>query len=150
MSVRTIVIMTMTRVDSVQRVLVPLCSKAVHSARNTHHATSITAATVLVRDKTATSHAKADISHVRVVTSHARVVISHARADTSLVKTKMAAISLVRVDTSPVRAAISLVRVAIQAILTSLIRSLMGNPATHIRKVLVSTRPTTTRMLSIA
>ncbi len=95
MSVRTIVVTTMTRVDSALRASALHCSKAIHSVRTIVRVTTMAGAIVLVRDKVVTSLVRVAISLVRV----RKAAISPVRADTSA----RVAISLVRVVTSPVR-----------------------------------------------
>ena len=110
MSVRTIVVTTMTRVDSALRASALHCLKAIHSVRTIVLVTTMVGAIVLVRDKVVTSLVrvatslvrvrKAAISPVRGDTSLARGAISLVRGATSLVRVRMVAISPVRADTS--------------------------------------------------
>ena len=148
MSVRTIVVTTMTKADSVLRASALRCLKVIHSVRTIVHVTTMVVAIVHVRDKVVTSLVRADISLVRADTS-VRVAISLVKVDTSPVRDRKVAISPVRADTSarvdisPVRdrGAISSAQVAI--------RNLMASPIL-IRKGHVSIRQTTIRMLSTA
>ena len=159
MSVRTIVVTTMTRVDSALRASALHCLKAIHSVRTIVLVTTMVGAIVLVRDKVVTSLVrvatslvkvrKAAISPVRVDTSLARGAISLVRGDTSLVRVRMVAISPARADTSA-RVATSLVRdrVAISSA-QGAIRDLMASRIL-IRRVRASIRQTTIQMQSTA
>ena len=137
MSVRTIVVTTMTRVDSALR------ASALHYLKAIHSASLVRGATSLVRVR------KAAISPVRGDTSLARADISLVRGATSLVRVRMVAISPARADTS-VRVATSLVRdrVAISSALVAT-RDLMASRIL-IRRVRDSIRQTTIRMQSTA
>ena len=158
MSVRTIVVTTMTRVDSALRASALHCLKAIHSVRTIVLVTTMVGAIVLVRDKVVTSLVrvatslvrvrKAAISPVRADTS-ARVAISLVRVVTSPVRDRKVAISPARADTSA-RVATSLVRdrVAISSA-QGAIRDLMASRIL-IRRVRASIRQTTIRMQSTA
>ena len=158
MSVRTIVVTTMTRVDSALRASALHCSKAIHSVRTIVLVTTMVGAIVLVRDKVVTSLVRVAISLVRVrkaaispvrADTSARVAISLVRVATSPVRDRKVAISPARADTSarvvtsPVkdREAISSVLVAIRDLMASRIL---------IRRVRASIRQTTIRMQSTA
>ena len=158
MSVRTIVVTTMTRVDSALRASALHCLKAIHSVRTIVLVTTMVGAIVLVRDKVVTSLVrvatslvrvrKAAISPVRVDTSLARGAISLVRGATSLVRVRMVAISPARADTS-VRVATSVRdRVAISSA-QGATRDLMASRIL-IRRVRASIRQTTIRMQSTA
>ena len=158
MSVRTIVVTTMTRVDSALRASALHCLKAIHSVRTIVLVTTMVGAIVLVRDKVVTSLVrgatslvrvrKAAISPVRGDTSLARGAISLVRGATSLVRVRMVAISPVRADTS-VRVATSVRdRVAISSA-QGATRDLMASRIL-IRRVRDSIRQTTIRMQSTA
>ena len=152
MSVRTIVVTTMTRVDSALRASALHCLKAIHSVRTIVLVTTMVGAIVLVRDKVVTSLVRVATSLVRVrkaALNPVRGDTSLARADISLVRGDMVAISPVRADTS-VRVVTSLVRdrVAISSALVA-IRDLMASRIL-IRRVRASIRQTTIRMQSTA
>ena len=158
MSVRTIVVTTMTRVDSALRASALHCLKAIHSVRTIVLVTTMVGAIVLVRDKVVTSLVrvatslvrvrKAAISPVRGDTSLARGAISLVRVVTSPVRDRKVAISPARADTS-VRVATSVRdRVAISSALVAT-RDLMASRIL-IRRVRDSIRQTTIRMQSTA
>ena len=158
MSVRTIVVTTMTRVDSALRASALHCLKAIHSVRTIVLVTTMVGAIVLVRDKVVTSLVrvatslvrvrKAAIRPVRGDTSLARGAISLVRGATSLVRVRMVAISPARADTS-VRVATSVRdRVAISSA-QGATRDLMASRIL-IRRVRDSIRQTTIRMQSTA
>ncbi len=169
-SVRTIAITTMTRADSVQRVLVQHCTKEVPLERNIARGTVTAAVTVPVREdishvrikKVAISPDRVAISLARKVvtspdredTSHARirkVAISPDRVATSLARDK-AAISHARVDTSRARdkAVISNARVDTSHARVVISSVLMVSPMRPTRKDHISGLPITIRMQSTA
>ncbi len=158
MSVRTIVVTTMTRVDSALRASALHCLKAIHSVRTIVLVTTMVGAIVLVRDKVVTSLVrvatslvrvrKAAISPVRVDTSLARGAISLVRVVTSLVRDRKAAISPARADTSARVATSVRDRVAISSAQVA-IRDLMASRIL-IKRVRASIRQTTIRMQSTA
>ena len=156
---RTIVVVTMTRVDSVPRVLEQLFMTVLRPKMATvpvitmENTVSHVVVIVLVRArKVVISPVREVISLARVVTSLARVravtkvVISLVRAATSLVRARVViSVRRVVISLAKDRVATSLVRVV-----TNRTRNLMANLVVLIRKAPVSILPTMIRMLSTA